>query len=72
VAWDASHGNLLEFAEACDVPVSFGCRNGVCHYCESGLLDGEIRYVIEPLERPDPSRVLVCCAQPTDAVTLEL
>jgi ferredoxin-NADP reductase/MOSC domain-containing protein YiiM len=72
VAWDESHGNLLEFAEACDVPVSFGCRNGVCHYCESGLLDGEIRYVIEPLERPDPSRVLVCCAQPTDAVTLEL
>jgi ferredoxin-NADP reductase/MOSC domain-containing protein YiiM len=72
VAWDDSHGNLLEFAEACDVPVSFGCRNGVCHYCESGLLDGEVRYVTEPLERPDESRVLVCCAQPVGPVTLEL
>ena len=72
VPWEESHGNLLEFAEACDVPVSFGCRNGVCHYCESGLLDGEIRYVTEPLERPDETRVLVCCAQPAGPITLEL
>jgi ferredoxin-NADP reductase len=72
VPWGDRHGNLLELAEACDVPVSFGCRNGVCHYCESGLLDGEVRYVTEPLERPDESRVLVCCAQPAAPVTLEL
>lgn len=72
VPWDESHGNLLELAEACDVPVSFGCRNGVCHSCESGLLDGEVRYVTEPLERPDQSRVLVCCAEPDGPVTLEL
>ncbi len=72
VPWDESYGNLLELSEACEVPVSFGCRNGVCHYCESGLLDGEVRYVTEPLERPDESRVLVCCAQPASPVTLEL
>ena len=28
--WDPSYTSLLEFAEACDVPVSFGCRTGVC------------------------------------------
>jgi ferredoxin-NADP reductase/MOSC domain-containing protein YiiM len=72
VPWDESHGSLLELAEACDVPVSFGCRNGVCHYCESGLLDGEVRYVTEPLERPDASRVLVCCVEPAGPVTIEL
>lgn len=72
VPWGDRHGNLLELAEACDVPVSFGCRNGVCHSCESGLLDGKVRYVTEPLERPDDSRVLVCCAQPAGPVTLEL
>ncbi len=72
VPWDDSHSNLLELAEACDVPVSFGCRNGVCHYCESGLLSGEIRYVTEPLERPDEAHVLVCCATPTAPITLEL
>jgi ferredoxin-NADP reductase/MOSC domain-containing protein YiiM len=72
VPWDDSHSNLLELAEACDVPVSFGCRNGVCHYCESGLLSGEIRYVTEPLARPDEAHVLVCCAAPVAPITLEL
>jgi ferredoxin-NADP reductase/MOSC domain-containing protein YiiM len=72
VAWDPALGNLLEFAEACDVPVAFGCRNGVCHSCETGLVDGAVSYVTEPLDRPDDERVLVCCAQPRGAVTLEL
>jgi ferredoxin-NADP reductase/MOSC domain-containing protein YiiM len=72
VAWDPGYGSLLEFAEACDIPVSFGCRIGVCHYCETGLLTGEVSYGTEPLERPDGERVLLCCAQPASEVTLEL
>ncbi|HEX5193786.1 MAG TPA: MOSC and FAD-binding oxidoreductase domain-containing protein [Solirubrobacteraceae bacterium] len=72
VAWDPSYGNLLELAEACDVPVSFGCRTGVCHYCESGLLTGSVDYVTEPLDAPDAEHVLMCCAQPASEVTLEL
>jgi ferredoxin len=72
VPWDEEFGNLLDFAEACEVPVSFSCRNGVCHYCESGLLSGAVDYVIDPLEPPAADRVLVCCTVPTEAVTLEL
>ncbi len=72
VAWDSSYSNLLEFAEACDVPVGFGCRIGVCHNCESGLVDGEVTYDIEPLERPEQGRVLVCCTEPAGEITLEL
>jgi len=30
----------LELAEACDVPVRWSCRTGVCHNCESGLIPG--------------------------------
>jgi ferredoxin len=37
VAWDSRFQNLLELAEACDVPVRWSCRTGVCHMCESGL-----------------------------------
>jgi ferredoxin-NADP reductase/MOSC domain-containing protein YiiM len=72
VAWDPGHGNLLELAEACDIPVSFGCRAGVCHSCETGLLAGEVAYATQPLEPPDGEHVLVCCAQPTTEITLEL
>jgi ferredoxin-NADP reductase len=72
VAWDPGYSNLLDFAEACDVPVSFSCRTGVCHTCESGLLDGAVTYTTEPLEPPEEGRVLVCCCKPTGELTLEL
>jgi ferredoxin len=44
VAWEPSYTSLLELAEACDVPVRFSCRTGVCHYCETGLLTGTLAY----------------------------
>jgi ferredoxin len=44
VAWAPSYTSLLELAEACDVPVRFSCRTGVCHYCETGLLTGTLAY----------------------------
>jgi ferredoxin-NADP reductase/MOSC domain-containing protein YiiM len=72
VAWDDSYPNLLEFAEACDVPASYGCRHGVCHYCETGVLSGGYEYGTEPLEHPTPDNVLLCCARPTSEMTLEL
>jgi len=71
-AWDAKFGSLLELAEACDVPVRWSCRTGVCHTCMTGLISGSITYNPEPLERPAPGNVLVCCSQPNAAVILDL
>jgi ferredoxin-NADP reductase/MOSC domain-containing protein YiiM len=72
VAWDRKFASLLELAEACDVPVRWSCRTGVCHTCMTGLIDGSIVYNPEPLERPAPGNVLVCCSQPNAGVTLDL
>jgi ferredoxin-NADP reductase/MOSC domain-containing protein YiiM/ferredoxin len=72
VSWDDRFPSLLDFAEACDVPVAFGCRNGTCHNCESGLLGGEVTYYIEPLELPPEGRVLVCSTRPASELTLDL
>jgi ferredoxin-NADP reductase/MOSC domain-containing protein YiiM len=71
-AWDPKFKSLLELAEACDVPVRFSCRTGVCHTCITGLISGSISYNPEPLENPAPGNVLVCCSQPNAAVTLDL
>jgi ferredoxin-NADP reductase/MOSC domain-containing protein YiiM len=71
-AWDPKFRSLLELAEACDVPVRWSCRIGVCHTCMTGLIDGSIVYNPEPLERPAPGNVLVCCSQPNASVTLDL
>ena len=71
-AWDPKFASLLELAEACDVPVRWSCRTGVCHSCMTGLISGSITYNPEPLERPAPGNVLVCCSQPNEGVTLDL
>jgi ferredoxin-NADP reductase/MOSC domain-containing protein YiiM len=72
VAWNARFGSLLELAEACDVAVRWSCRTGVCHTCMTGLIGGSIIYHPEPLEKPAPGNVLVCCSQPRASVILDL
>jgi ferredoxin-NADP reductase/MOSC domain-containing protein YiiM/ferredoxin len=72
VPWDKRFKSLLEFAEACDVPVRWSCRTGVCHMCECGLLDGSLGYAPEPLERPAVGNALICCSTPESAVELDL
>jgi ferredoxin-NADP reductase/MOSC domain-containing protein YiiM len=72
VAWDPKFASLLELAEACDVPVRWSCRTGVCHTCMTGLISGSISYNPEPLESPAPGNLLICCSQPNAVVTLDL
>ena len=71
-AWDPKFVSLLELAEACDVPVRWSCRTGVCHTCMTGLISGSISYNPEPLENPAPGNLLICCSQPKAVVTLDL
>ena len=71
-SFDPSYASLLELAEACDVPVRWSCRTGVCHNCESNLLAGEIGYSPDPIDLPADGRVLICCSQPTSEVVLDL
>ena len=71
--WKASpYQSILELAEACDVPVRWSCRTGVCHSCECGLISGSVRYGPEPLTSPANGNVLVCCARPTGDVVIDL
>jgi ferredoxin-NADP reductase/MOSC domain-containing protein YiiM len=72
VPWDARFGSLLELAEACAVPTRWSCRSGVCHNCESGLIEGELAYAPEPLDPPAEGNALICCATPLTAVELDL
>lgn len=70
--WTPAYQSILELAEACDVPVRWSCRTGVCHSCESGLVSGDVTYGPEPLERPADGNVLVCCTQPGGDVVVDL
>jgi ferredoxin-NADP reductase/MOSC domain-containing protein YiiM len=70
--WDQRYASLLELAEACDVPVRWSCRTGVCHTCESGLVSGQVSYSPEPVDDPAEGDLLICCSQPRGDVTLDL
>ncbi len=71
--WKASaYQSILELAEACDVPVRWSCRTGVCHSCESGLVSGAVMYGPEPLDKPADGNVLVCCSRPTEDIVVDL
>ena len=72
VPWDEKYQNLLEFAEACDVPVRWSCRTGVCHNCESGLISGFVKYDPEPLEPPAAGNVLICCSRPREDTVIDI
>jgi ferredoxin-NADP reductase len=71
--WKApAYQSILELAEACDVPVRWSCRTGVCHNCESGLVSGAVAYEPQPLDRPADGNLLVCCSQPIGDVVIDL
>ena len=72
VPWDSRFKSILELAEACDVPVKWACRTGVCHTCECGILEGEVRYAPTPLEAPTVGNALICCSTPESAIALDV
>jgi ferredoxin-NADP reductase/MOSC domain-containing protein YiiM len=72
VPWHPDYGTLLELAEACDVPVRWSCRTGVCHNCETALLAGRVDYSPEPVEPPAEGSALICCSTPSADLVLDI
>jgi len=70
--WSNDYASLLELADACDVPVRWSCRTGVCHNCETTLIAGTIDYNPDPVEPPADGSALICCSRPQDNVVLDL
>lgn len=72
VHWSGRYGSLLELAEACDVPVRWSCRTGVCHNCETAVIGGAVDYSTAPLDLPADGQVLICCSAPREDLQLDL
>jgi ferredoxin-NADP reductase/MOSC domain-containing protein YiiM len=72
VRWGPPFQSLLELAEACDVPVRWSCRTGVCHKCETALVAGAVGYQPDPVDPPAADNVLICCSQPAADIVIDL
>jgi ferredoxin len=67
-----AYRSLLELAEACEVPVQWSCRTGVCHSCQTPVVEGDVSYEPAPLSEPAQGTALLCCARPAGDVTIDL
>jgi len=63
---------LLELAEACDVPVRWSCRTGVCHNCETAPVAGAVTYRFDPVDPPSAGNLPICCSQPEADIVIDL
>jgi ferredoxin-NADP reductase/MOSC domain-containing protein YiiM len=70
--WDEKYRSLLELAEACDVPVRWSCRTGVCHTCQTAVIAGDVEYDPAPLDPPAKGDALICCCRPRGEIALDL
>jgi ferredoxin-NADP reductase/MOSC domain-containing protein YiiM len=73
VRWDpARYTSLVELAEACAVPVSWSCRTGACHLCESAVIAGQVEYTPKPLDGAAEGNALLCCSVPSGELALDI
>ena len=54
------------------MPTQWSCRTGVCHTCVTAVLSGQASYDTPPLEAPGEGELLICSAQPTADLVIDL
>ncbi len=70
--WDPAFESILDLAERQGLNLVYSCRSGICHTCMCELTEGEVEYLDEPLDEPDPGYVLICCSMPKTSLVLEV
>ena len=70
--WNPSFESILDLAEANGLSPDYSCRSGICHTCMVEMEEGEVEYVLEPLDPPDEGSVLICVAKPTADVVVAI
>jgi len=70
--WDPACETILDLAEKHGLSPDYSCRSGICHTCICKLVEGEIEYLEEPLDPPDPGHVLICCSKPKSRLVIEV
>jgi len=70
--WDPACESILDLAEKQGLNPDYSCRSGICHTCMCMLVEGEVDYFEEPLDEPEPGRVLICCSRPKTDIVIEI
>ena len=63
---------LLESIELQNIDVHYHCREGFCGACRTKLINGEVKYLNDPLAYIDDDEILPCCCVPISDIEIEL
>jgi len=72
VHWNPSFESILDLAEANGLSPDYSCRSGICHTCICKLEQGEVEYIMEPLDSPPKGMVLICCSKPKSNLVITI
>ncbi|MDJ0871612.1 MAG: MOSC domain-containing protein [Gammaproteobacteria bacterium] len=70
--WDPECETLLDLAEHQGLSPDYSCRSGICRTCMCRLVEGEVEYLQEPLNQPEPGCVLICVSRPKTNVVIDV
>jgi ferredoxin-NADP reductase/MOSC domain-containing protein YiiM/predicted pyridoxine 5'-phosphate oxidase superfamily flavin-nucleotide-binding protein len=70
--WDPACESILDLAEQHGLNPDYSCRSGICQTCMCALVEGDVEYLEDPLDEPDPGCVLICCSRPKTSLVIEL
>ncbi|MGI9385225.1 MAG: MOSC domain-containing protein [Methyloligellaceae bacterium] len=70
--WDPACESILDLAERHGLNPDYSCRSGICQTCMCALVEGEVEYLEDPLDEPDPGCVLICCSRPKTNLVIEV
>lgn len=63
---------LLEALERRGYQVEYQCRSGYCGSCRTKILDGNVKYLTEPLAFTNDNEILPCCCRPVEDTVVML
>lgn len=71
LTWTPERGTLLDLAEGGGLALPAHCRSGACMTCRQEVTAGTMVHLLEPLTPLAEGQSLLCCAVPTDNMTLD-
>jgi ferredoxin len=70
--WNPDCESILDLAEHHGLNPDYSCRSGICRTCMCELIEGEVEYIEEPLNAPEPGCILICVSKPKSKLVLEV
>lgn len=72
VSYENQNACLLDVLHDNNIFVEYQCRDGYCGSCRTKLVNGEVKYIKQPLAFIGENEILPCCCKPVTDIELAI